>query len=41
MTDNFNTDEKLIAYKEIVKKRTLDYYYTNKETISQKKKRKI
>ena len=40
MTDNFDSNEKLTPYKEIVKKRVLDYYYTNKEAISQKRKEK-
>ena len=40
MTDNFNTNKKVRPYKEIVKKRTLDYYCTNKEAISQKRKEK-
>ena len=39
MTDNFDTDKKLTPYKEIVKK-WADYYYTNKEAISQKGKEK-
>ena len=38
MTDNF--DKKLTLYKEIVKNRTLEYYYANKEVISQKRKEK-
>ena len=38
MTDNF--DKKLILYKEIVKNRTSEYYYANKEAISQKGKEK-
>ena len=38
MTDNF--DKKLILYKEIVKNRALEYYYANKEAISQKRKEK-
>ena len=40
MTDNFDNNKKLTPYKEIVKKRVLDYYYTNKEVISQKRKEK-
>ena len=39
MTDNFDSNKKLTPYKEIVKKRALDYY-TNKEAISQKRKEK-
>ena len=39
MTDNFDSNKKLTPYKEIVKKRVLDYY-TNKEAISQKRKEK-
>ena len=38
MTDNF--DKKLILYKEVVKNRALEYYYANKEAISQKRKEK-
>ena len=38
MTDNF--DKKLTPYKEIVKNRALEYYYGNKEAISQKRKEK-
>ena len=38
MTDNF--DKKLTLYKEIVKNRTSEYYYANKEAISQKGKEK-
>ena len=40
MTDNFDNNKKLTPYKEIVKKRVLDYYFTNKEVISQKRKEK-
>ena len=41
MTDNFDINKKLIPYKEIVKKkRELEYYYENKEAISQKRKEK-
>ena len=40
MTDNFDSNKKLTPDKEIVKKRALDYYYTNKEAISQKRKEK-
>ena len=40
MTDNFDSNKKLTPYKEIVKKRALEYYYANKEAISQKRKGK-
>ena len=40
MTDNFDSNKKLTPYKEIVKKRALEYYYANKEAISQKRKEK-
>ena len=40
MTDNFNSNKKLTPYKEIVKKRVLEYCYENKEAISQKRKEK-
>ena len=40
MTDNFDSNKKLTPYKEIVKKRALEYYYANKEVISQKRKEK-
>ena len=39
MTDNFDS-KKLTPYKEILKKRALDYHYANKEAISQKRKEK-
>ena len=38
MTDNLNTNENLIPYKEIAKKRALEYYHTKKAAISQKRK---
>ena len=38
MTDNFESDTKLVPYKEIVKKKAFDYYHANKEAISQKRK---
>ena len=39
MIDNFDSNnKKLTPYKEIVKKRALQYYYTNKEAICQKRK---
>ena len=40
MTDNFDSNKILTVYKEIVKKRALDYYYANKAAISQKIKEK-
>ena len=40
MTDNFESDIKYIPYKEVIKKRALDYYCANKEAISQKRKDK-
>ena len=39
MTDNFDINKKLIPYKEILKKRALEYYYENKEVMSQKRKK--
>ena len=38
MTDNLNTNENLIPYKEIAKKRAFEYYHANKAAISQKRK---
>ena len=40
MTDNFDSNKKLTPYKEVAKKRALEYYYANKEAISQKRKEK-
>ena len=40
MTNNFESDIKYVPYKEFVKKRALDYYYANKEIISEKNKNK-
>ena len=40
MTNNLESDVKYVPYKEVIKKRVLDYYYANKETISQKRKDK-
>ena len=40
MRNNSEGDIKYIPYKEFVKKRALDYYYANKEIISQKNKNK-
>ena len=37
MSNNFESDIKYIPYKEVVKKRALEYYYANKEVISEKK----
>ena len=36
MTDNSENDIKLIPYKEVVKKKALDYYYANREVIIEK-----
>ena len=38
MTDNFESDTKLVSYRKIVKKKALDYYHAKKEAISQKRK---
>ena len=40
MTDNFDSNKKFAPYKEIVKKRALEYYQANKEAISQKRREK-
>ena len=40
MTNNFESDIKYVPYKEFVKRRALDYYYENKEIISEKNKNK-
>ena len=40
MTNNFGSDIKYVPYKELVKQRALDYYYANKEIISEKNKTK-
>ena len=40
MTNNFGSDIKYVPYKELVKQRALDYYYANKEIISEKNKNK-
>ena len=41
MTNDFDSNnKKLTPYKEIVKKKALEYYYANKEAISQKRKEK-
>ena len=41
MTDDFESDTKLVPYKEIIKKKTLVYYHANKEVISQKRKERL
>ena len=38
MANNLESDIKYIPYKEIVKKKALDYYYANKQIISEKNK---
>ena len=40
MTDNFDSNKKLTPYKEIVKKRALEYYCETKKAISEKRKEK-
>ena len=40
MTDNFESDIKYVPCKEVVKKKALEYYYANKDAISQKRKYK-
>ena len=40
MTNNLESDVKYIPYKEVIKKRALEYYYADKEVISQKRKDK-
>ena len=40
MTNNLESDVKYVPYNEVIKKSVLDYYYANKETISQKRKDK-
>ena len=40
MADKFESDVKYVAYKEVVKRKALEYYYANKEAISQKRKDK-
>ena len=39
MSNNFESDIKYIPYKEVVKKKALEYYYANKEGISEKKQK--
>ena len=38
MTNNLKSAVEYIPYKEVVKKKALEYYYANKEAISQKRK---
>ena len=38
MNNNLESDVKYIPYKEVVRKKALEYYYANKEAISQKRK---
>ena len=40
MTNNLESDVEYIPYKDVVKKKGLEYYYANKEAISQKRKDK-
>ena len=40
MADNLKNDIKFVPYKDVVKIRALEYYYANKEAISQKRKDK-
>ena len=40
MSNNFESDIKYIPYKEVVKKKALEYYYANKGKISEKNKSK-
>ena len=40
MANNLESDVKYIPYKEVIKRRALDYYYANKEAISQRRKDK-
>ena len=40
MTKNSESDKEYVPYKEVVKKKALEYYYANKEVISQKRKDK-
>ena len=40
MLSSFESDIKYIPYKEVVKKKALEYYYANKEVISEKNKSK-
>ena len=40
MANNLESDVKYIPYKEVIKKRALEYYYADKEVISHKRKDK-
>ena len=40
MSNDFESDIKYIPYKEVVKKKALEYYYANKVVISEKNKSK-
>ena len=40
MANNLESDVKYVPYKEVIKRRALDYYYANKEAISQRRKDK-
>ena len=40
MANNLESDVKYVPYKEVIKRRVLDYYYANKEAISQRRKDK-
>ena len=40
MSNNSESDKEYVPYKEVVKKKALEYYYPNKEVISQKRKDK-
>ena len=41
MSNNFESDIKYVPYKEVVKKKALEYYYANKGKISEKNKKQI
>ena len=40
MSNNSESDKEYVPYKEVVKKKALEYYYPNKEAINQKRKDK-
>ena len=40
MSNNFESDIKYVPYKEVVKRKVLEYYYANKGKISEKNKSK-
>ena len=40
MANNLESDVKYVPYKEVIKRRALNYYYANKEAISQWRKDK-